>query len=258
MTELDRIHEYGEELEQRIRLKTYPLAVRLLRDESEIPERTLRPLKNLKRPMPLCQGLALSRKEGLAVAMFKEDMVCCEPIIGLGFAEAPQYFLDGNNRYPEDVMDLNAGKNYASDFPRLEVGKYRSIISAPLKQAAFLPDIIMIYCNSEQISLLLLGREAKDGHDLKCSLSSHAACVYSVVPVIKKGECQVSIPCRGDRYIALAGEDELILSVPADKLGELIEGLRYVEKANSRLPRTALMGETYPLPPSYFKILEML
>ena len=215
MDTLDQFHAYGEELEQRIRLKTFPLAIGMLENESDVPDGTLRPLRDLKHQMPLCQGFALSRREGWPIAMFKDDMVCCEPIIGYGFSEAPQYFLDGYNRYPEDVKDLEAGKNYASDFPRLDVGRYAGVISAPLQKTAFVPDLAMIYCNSEQLSLLLLGRECKDGHDLKCSISSHAACVYSVVTVMKSAACQVAIPCRGDRYLALAGDDEFIFSIPS-------------------------------------------
>ena len=258
MEKLDRFHAYGEELERRIRLKTFPLAIGMLVSEHDVPQGTFRPLKDFKHQMPLCQGFAISRREGWSIAMFKEDMICCEPIIGYGFTEAPQYFMDGNNRYPEDVKDIEAGKNYASDFPCLDVGTYTGVISAPLHSTAFLPDLVMIYCNSEQLSLLLLGRECKDGHDLKCSLSSHAACVYSVVTVMKSGACQVAIPCRGDRYMALAGDDEFIFSIPLEKLEDLIDGLRYVEAANSKLPRTPLMGNTYPLPPSYFKIRDML
>jgi len=258
MDKFNVLHEYGEEIERRIRLKTFPLAIKLLGSEADTPEGAFRPLRDLGHRMPLCQGYALSRREGWPIAMFKEDMICFEPIVGYGFAQPPKYFLEGNNRFPEDVKDLEAGKNYAGDFPRLEVGKYKGVVSAPLTTANFEPDLVMIYCNSEQISLLLLGREYKHGHDLKCSLSSHAACVYSVVTAMTSGDYQVAIPCRGDRYIALAGDDEFILSLPVQKLDDLIEGLRYVERSNSKLPRTPLMGDTYPFPPSYFKILDMM
>jgi uncharacterized protein (DUF169 family) len=34
----------------------------------------------------------------------------------------------------------------------------------------FEPDLVIIYCDSEQLSLLILAREYKDGHDLPCQL----------------------------------------------------------------------------------------
>jgi len=139
---------------------------------------------------------------------------------------------------PIAMVDLTAGKNYASDFPRLAVGRYIGVSSAPLTAVSYEPDLVLLYCNSVQLSLLLLGREYKDGHDLKCSLSSHVACVYSMVPVTTTGECQLAIPCRGDRYFALAGDDEIIFSVPTHKIKNLLVGFRHLGKYGSRLPRS--------------------
>jgi uncharacterized protein (DUF169 family) len=258
MAKFDVFHKYGEELEQRLRLQTFPLAVKLLKIEAEIPEGAERPLKDFGYHIPLCQGLALSRKEGKTIAMFKEDMWCFEPVVGYGWVEPPPYFLEGYNRFPQDVKDLEAGKNFVSDFPCFAVGHYTGIVSAPLTKVSFEPDLVIIYCNSAQLSLLLLGREYKDGHDLKCHLSSHAACVYSVVPAIKSGKCQVAVPCRGDRYSALAGDDEIIFTVPVTKIEDLLAGLRHVEKYGSRLPRNPQMRREPELPESYTKIMEML
>ncbi len=258
MAKLDIFHKYGEELEQRIRLQTFPLAAKLLKKEAEIPEETERPLRDFGYHLPLCQGLAMSRKEGKTIAMFREDMWCFEPVIGLGWAEPPQYFLEGHNRFPQDVKDLQAGRNFVNDFPRFAVGQYTGIVSAPLTKVSFEPDLVILYCNSAQLSLLLLGREYKDGHDLQCRLSSHAACVYAMVPVIKSGKCQVTVPCRGDRYLALAGDDEIIFSVPVHKIEDLLVGLRHVGKYGSRLPRNPQMRQEPELPESYLKILDML
>jgi uncharacterized protein (DUF169 family) len=282
MGKFDILHEYASELERRIRLQTFPLAVKLLRNEADIPKETggpvsvqslmsttkkgtgdvfegaIRPLRDLGYRVALCQGFAMSRKEGLTVAMFSEDMLCFEPIVGYGWAETPQYFLDGHNRYPQDVKDLEAGKNYASDFPRLEVGEYRGVLSAPLAKAHFEPDVIVLYCDSTQLSLLLLGREYQKGHDLPCHLSSHAACVYSVVPIMQKGGYQVAVPCRGDRYFGLASDPEIIFSFAGEKLGDLMEGLRHLEKYNSRLPRLPAMMREPVFPESYVKLLGMI
>jgi len=258
MAKLNIFRKYGEELEQRIRLQTFPLAVKLLKKEADIPGGAERPLRDFSYQLLLCQGFAMSRKEGKTIAMFMEDMWCFEPIIGYGWAEPPQYFLEGHNRFPQDVKDLQAGRNYVDDFPRFAIGQYTGIVSAPLTKVSFEPDLVILYCNSAQLSLLLLGREYKDGHDLQCNLSSHAACVYSVVPAIKSGKCQVAIPCRGDRYSALAGDDEVIFSVPVHKIEDLLVGLRHVEKYGSRLPRNPQMRREPKLPESYLKILGML
>ena len=255
---LSDLHEYGEELEKRIRLQTFPLAIKLLEKGEDIPKEAKRPKRDLGEQLALCQGFAMSRREGTTLAILKEDMVCFEPVVGYGIEKPPKLFLEGHNRFPLDVMSLEAGSNYAHEFPRLEYGKYIGVMSAPLATTVFEPDVVMLYCNSEQLSLLLLARECKDGFNLKCSLSSHAACVYAVVPAIQSGNCHVAIPCRGDRYFyALAKDDEMIFTVPKGRLEDLIIGLRHVHESGSRLPR-AYGKKPLGDPLNYEKIGRML
>ena len=192
------------------------------------------------------------------MAMLIEDMWCHEPVLGFGLKEAPDYWLEGHSRYPRDVATLEAGSNYARELPVVETGRYVGLVSTPLKTANFEPDLVMIYCDSSQLSLLLLAREWKDGYNLKIPISSHAACVYGTVPAIQTGECQVAVPCRGDHYTAMAGDEEMIFTVPREKFGDLIEGLRYVEKTGSRLPRGYQFRSELPQSDAYEKIGEMM
>ena len=119
MTELTALHEYGEELQRRLRLKTFPLAIKMLEREEDIPEGAVRPKKDLGYHVLACQGFAMSRREGKTVAMLKEDMWCSESVIGFGLAEAPQYFLDGYSRFPETNNKQEAGGFLAHYFKRL-------------------------------------------------------------------------------------------------------------------------------------------
>lgn len=247
-------HEYGEELERRLRVGSFPLALKLLETESDMPVGAQRPLRDLGHHLSLCQAYQISRREGTTVAMLKEDMWCFEPVIGYGLAECPKEFLEGHNRFPDDVETLEAGRHFAEEFPRLEVGKFVGVVSAPLRTANFEPDLVMVYCNPAQLGLLLLGREYREGYNLKCALSSHAACVYAVVPTLQSGECHVAVPCRGDRYGAMAGDDEMIFTAPRHRLEELIAGLRHVDSTGSRLPNGYRLYPEYPLPESYEKI----
>jgi uncharacterized protein (DUF169 family) len=258
MAELKVYQECGEEIERRLRLKTFPLALRLLENEEDIPEGAKRPLRDFGRHLSLCQVLQMSRREGKIMAMLAEDHWCFEPVVGYGLGEPPEYFLEGHNRYPRDVETLAAGKNYALEFPRLEVGKYIGIASAPLRATNFEPEVVMTYCDSTQLCLLLLAREYKEGYNLKCALSGHAACVYGVIPALQGGECQVAVPCRGDRYRAMAGDEEMIFTVPRGKLESVMLGLRRIEATGSKLPQGYSLLPEYPLQKCYKDIAGMM
>ena len=258
MTDLKVYQEYGEELERRLRLKTFPLALKLLKSEQDIPVGATRPLKDFGHHLSLCQVFQMSRREGRVMAMLKEDHWCFEPVVGYGLGEPPEYFLEGHNRFPRDVATLEAGRHYAEEFPRLKVGDYVGMASAPLRVTSFNPDLVMIYCDSTQLCLLLLGREYKEGYNLKCEISGHAACVYGVVPAIRSGECQVAVPCRGDHYRAMAGDEEMIFSAPRRKLDDLMLGLGSIEKTGSKLPNGYSVLPEHPMHESYKKIGQIM
>jgi uncharacterized protein (DUF169 family) len=249
-------NEYGKQIEEYIRPKSYPLAMRMLKDPEEIPSDAKRPKRDFGACMAACQSFALSRKFGETVAQLFEDMWCPEPVIGLGLAEPPQFFLDGHNRYPDGVKTLQAGANWALDFPRFPFGQYIGIVSAPLVTASFEPDVAVIYCDSAQLLKLLLGIAYEDGRDITTVLGGHAACVYAVVPTMLKKQCQAAIPCRGDRGRAGAQDDEIIFSVPKDQIGRLVHGLQQTGTAS--IPTRFSMKTEYRLSESYAAMAQLM
>jgi len=254
MGEYDVFREYGAEIERRMRLQTFPLAVKMLEKESDIPEGAQRPMKDFGYHLATCQGFVMSRREGLSIAMTKADMYCPESVIGLGLAEPPQYFLDGYHHYPQVNETLEASSVWAHEFPRLEVGKYIGVVSAPLTTVNFKPDVVIIYCNSAQLARLLGAATAKEGRELTCTVSKSGACVYSVVPPLKNGTCQVSLPCSGDRRFAGAQDDEMIFSLPIGKMEEVLHALRYAEGWGYRLPLRCVVKPEADMPDNYRQV----
>jgi len=207
--DLKKMNQEAEIVYQMTRLRTYPFAVKMIKDEKEIPEGAVRPLKDLGYHLDLCQAFTRSRVDGKTMAMLKEDMWCFEPVVGFGLAEPPEEFLEGENRYPASIMDKQAARFWARNtLPRLEAGVYKGVVSAPLNTCSFEPDLFVIYCDPEQLTQLLIAQNAIDGRDLDCSLAGHAACVYTVVPVLQKKRPVVAVPCRGDRRNAMAQNND--------------------------------------------------
>ena len=68
----------------------------------------------------------------------------------------------------------------------------------------------------------------------------------------------MSIPCRGDHYNAMAGDDELLFTAPVEKLSDLMTGLRYLETTGSKLPRNYKMQHEPLHAESYQKIARMI
>ncbi len=263
----------SEKLENLLKLRTYPIALKLLKSEDEIPEDAIRPKRDLGFHLALCQAFGIVRRGGLLkltegkeegekpiIAMLKEDMWCFEPVIGYGMAEAPEYFLEGHNRYPADVASLEAGAYWAQhEFPRLPYGHSIGVLLSPLRLANFDPDVVIIYGNPLQVTLLTFASSYYTGKDIHASLSGHAACVYAVVPVIKENEAKIILPCQGDRRHGTTQDDELTFSFPYSKLKEIVEALEILaEKEARRIPFRVDIHPEYTLRETYRKIGRMI
>lgn len=241
MVELEVLHNYAEKLQKQLRLQTFPIAIKLLEKETDIVEKAIRPRRDLGHRLMHCQMFAMSRKSHLTVAMLKDDMYCYEPVVCFGIGEQPgiEYFLEGHTRYPGIAKTPEVGKGWASAIPRFESGKYIGIMSAPLDTTSFEPDLIVIYCNSLQLSQLVAVALYDTGRDIVSRMCAAAACVYSTVPAIQNGECTVTLPCAGDRMFGGTQDDELIFSLPIARTEVLFSSLDALEKAGFRLPMFA-------------------
>lgn len=214
MTTLQEFNDYGKELEQLLTLKTSPIAVKLLEKEADIPKEAIRPKRDLGVHLAQCQAFAMSRRDGATVAMLKEDSWCFAPLIAYGLVDVPTK--------KEVQMFVN--------FPKLERGKYIGIVSAPLKSATFIPDVVHIYTDNSQLRTLLMpshyiGREDRVNYHF-----FPPDCAYTVVPVLETGKYMIAIPDPGNYMRALAGDGEIIFAVRGDKLRGVVEGQRGLEE----------------------------
>jgi uncharacterized protein (DUF169 family) len=156
------------------------------------------------------------------------------------------------------VENMEAAKKMLKTFPRLEYGKYIGILSAPLRTASFVPDLVLIYSNTAQLRSLLLAAKYKGGDLVTSQFDPIDSCVYSVVPVILNGQYRITLPDPGDYERAGAGEDEIILSVPGDKLEELMSGMRQFDEMKMGYVNFAMdVRPDFPRPEFYKELYKV-
>ena len=228
-------NKYGEELERIMRLHTSPIAVKMLEKELDIPEGAIRPSKDREQHIAQCQAFALSRRQKETIAMLEEDNWCFAPIIAYGLEDRPED--------PELQMFL--------EFPTFKRNMFIGIVSAPLSTANFEPDVVIIYSNTTQLRNMLMPLSYRNADEIDYNFFP-PACAYQVIPVMESGRYMITLPDPGDYMRALAGEDEIILSVPAGKMEELITGLRQMRENEYSFERTGMyMLHDFPQPPFY-------
>ncbi|MBN1191242.1 MAG: DUF169 domain-containing protein [Dehalococcoidales bacterium] len=220
MTSIEEYNRCGEEIEKYLWLKTSPIAVKMLQKESDIPEGAVRPKRDRGQHLAQCQAFTMSRRQRLTVAMLKEDNWCWGPLVAYGLVD------------PAVADNFHATKDQAKIMPCFEVGKYIGVLSAPLKTAAFEPDVLLIYGNSAQMRTILLVVKQQEKLPISSVFDPIDSCVYAVVPVVTSGEYRITFPDPGEFQRGLAGEDEVIFSIPRHKICGLASGLADLEKIN--------------------------
>lgn len=227
MNKLSHYTGWGEEIETMLRLKTSPLAVKMLEKESDIPAGAIRPKRDYGYHLAQCQAFAMSRRGRKAtIAMLKEDNWCPASISAYGIVDPPEEYVG----FPYMVENKEASEKLSRTSPHFESGKYIGIISAPLRETAFEPDLVLVYSNTAQLRSLLLAVKYKEGILVPSEFDPLRSCVFSIVPVLLDGTYRITLPDTGEQYRTMSGEDEIIFSIPRDKVGTVVEGLRHFEE----------------------------
>lgn len=228
-TPVETVNTYGSNLLDMLVLRTYPVAVKMLKNEGEIPKGAVRPKKDLGEHYAACQAFGLVRRRGTTLAMFIEDHWCFEPIIGYGLVEPPEDFLEGSGS-AFFVQNKEAAKKRTSEIPLIPYGEYTGMVLSPLHKATFTPDLTVIYCNATQLRHMLFSLMLQNGYRVTSTLDPIWSCVHSVVPSLLTGECNVTVPDPGEFERGGVGDDEMMLTIPAGKMKELMDGVYHYEE----------------------------
>jgi uncharacterized protein (DUF169 family) len=228
MPTAEEFNRLGEKLESLLILRYAPIALKLLRTEADIPAGALRPKRDLGEHLALCQAFAMVRRQRKSLVLLNEDHWCVWPLIGFGLVE----FNEGTDGYDFAVTANfikdpdKARKFFETSYPRMPEGSSIGLALAPLDTANFVPDMALVYLKPAQLRSALMSIKYKSGELLHAALDSVDSCVHSTIPCLKDGKYKLTVPDPGEYERGLTDEDEMILSVPADELGDLVEGLQ--------------------------------
>ena len=229
MTSRETMNKYGSDLLNMLVLRTYPIAIKMLKDESEIPEGAVRPKKDLGEHYSACQMFGIVRWRGTTLAAFIEDHWCFEPIIGYGLAEPPEDFLEGAGS-DFFIQNKEGAKKRNNAIPILPYGKYKGMVLGPLHKANYAPDLTVIYCNATQLRHMLFCMMRENGYRVTSTIDPLWSCVLSVAPPLLTGECQVNVPDPGEFERGGVADDEMMLSIPTGRMEELMAGVYHYDK----------------------------
>lgn len=247
----------GQALATHVRPATFPLAIRMLIEGEAFPPRTKRPKADMGQQIAICQGFAIARHYGWAVGMQAEDISCPLALAVWGFKPMLDYFMEGMTCAGMYTRTSAEGVVTESQTQRWDYGQWAGVVAAPLHRTAFEPHLVLIYGNSAQVMRLVTARLWSTGGRLNSSFSGRIDCADAVIATMKGDECQVILPCYGDRVFGQAGDDEMAFTIPASKFEVLVEGLEGTHKGGVRYPIPRYLRYTGEYPEHYGEMFEL-
>jgi len=248
----------GEAMSTYLKPQTYPLAIKMLSREEDIPEDAKRPLRDYGTPFALCQALALGRREGLTIALDKDSQSCPIALVGLGFVR-PDEYLGGKYKLAPTNQPPETRAKTAAGMPRLEFGQFNAILISPLKAASFDPDVIVFYGNGAQVMRMIQAAVFASGEALTSRSTGSGGCLLPTVAPILEGDCKYVVPGNGERRLGLIADGEVGFGMPKNRFEEVVDGLRLSHEGRQTYPISpGYLQLEYKLPPSYVELRKAL
>ena len=223
--DLRKWQKLGMELHDKLRLLTFPLAVRFISDlEKEIPKGAMRP-KALGRQMTLCQSFTMARRSGLNMVQTLEDNQCTTSSICHGWGE-----IDTNDLLQSQVIsgyhaNPEAERKFSLNRKLLPAGQFSGMVISPLPKTIIEPMVVLVYGNPAQIFHLVQSL-TYHGRTITSNFYGYGeSCMKGLIDPFLTGEPQVVLPGTGDRGAALTTDDEMAMGIPSALLQEAVDNL---------------------------------
>ncbi|MEW5914539.1 MAG: DUF169 domain-containing protein [Thermodesulfobacteriota bacterium] len=232
-----------------LRTSTYPVALSIV-PRQELPP-SFAKLAGRKNPMLVCQAVTLARRYGWKVILEPKDMVCPLGAMALGFAKPSQDFLSGGSGVPNWVCSDQARALVAEGIPKLPHEPGRYLIAAPLAEADWQPQLVLVYGNPAQMARLVQALVHHSGRPLSFNALGGIGCASYISQALLTQECQLVLCGAGDRIFAMAQDDEMAFAIPTARLERVLDGLEATSRAGLRYPITPYLRFQTEMPPTY-------
>jgi dephospho-CoA kinase len=221
-------------IEQLLRLKSFPVAFKMLEDRADLGSIPF--IRRLNKKVTLCQLITLVRSFDWTVGAELDDFLgpTCPSILGM--TEVPEINRDGTFRSIVWVKTRADAQRYEAAIPRLPLGKYQAVALAPLVYKPFEPDIVLIYANPAQMMLLINALQFEDYEVMQFSCVGESSCSDAIARCYLTGKPSLTIPCYGERRYGHAQDEDLVMALPPEHVEKALRGLETLYRRGIRYP----------------------
>ncbi|MFC1961897.1 DUF169 domain-containing protein [Chloroflexota bacterium] len=244
--------EKMSKLDKAYHLRTLPVAVKLFEKAEDLEK--IEGLKKMRVEQTICQRISAVRMFGFATSVTAKDTPpWCSYIIGL--CEIDPDTENGwltTDVWCETQEDAKKRQDY---FPMIPP-KFEAAVFAPVEQEVVEPDVILIYGDSLQITMMLSALCYKDYERFEFIFTGGSSCAVSIARTYLTDKPQLSLPDFGERRYGHAQADELTIGLPPRYIDKMIAGTEFLRKTGGiyyPAPFSATQYATYPAWPRKYR-----
>jgi uncharacterized protein (DUF169 family) len=212
----------SDQLTSVLGLKGSPVAVKLIRTESQVPKG----LNHLNEVMRHCEMVQKARRGSRFYATVEQH--ACKGGAGmLGLIDIPENIKSGEFYYK---LGRFSSVEHAADvmeaIPNVDFKTYATAY-APLSDAPFKPEVVVLVVNPRQ-AMMIAQANVYELHSRNTADFSgiQSLCGDAVAAPLVRDRINFTLGCSGSRKYAKVTEDELIVGIPMAMLPNLTDALK--------------------------------
>lgn len=232
-SKIQEFRNAGQMLYDQLRLQTQPVGIKYVRDSAEIPRSLYRPSYEGKK-LSLCQAISLARKFKRQVGITSEDNFCVPASYAHGWVKLSfEEFIESQvrnqwrkDRQAEIAAQMTFSEDYITKDTVNKMRFHRGFMVAPLCEAPFVPDTVMIYGLPGQVLHIIQAISYEGLHMVTSSFYGFGeSCIKGALKPYLTGQPQYVSPGSGDRTLSGTGENEVAIGMPAALLADVKRNL---------------------------------
>jgi len=216
--------ELSQALTDVLKLDGSPVAVKLAKTEANVPKG----YRHLNEVLRHCEMVQMARRGAKFYATVEQH--ACKGGAGmLGVIDIPENIKSGEFYYKLGrFSSVEHAEQTMSDIPYVDFKTFATVY-APLKEASFTPDVIVLLCNPQQ-AMLIAQANVYELHSRNIADFSgiQSLCGDAVAAPLTRGTINFTLGCSGSRKYAKVHEDELIVGVPMKLLPDLVRAVKKI------------------------------
>ena len=232
---LDDYQKAGHDLYKKLHLVSYPVAIRYIKDLSEVPPGVTKPSDQGNQMAP-CQIITQSRRWSEKWVITQEDNFCTPSTVTHGWINiSSEDFIESQIRqkWQKRQKDLaaqkqKAAKDYEENLKKAMAPGFIGMMTSPLAESPFIPHSIIVMGTGIQMTYIIhaLNYEKKKEYKLSSTFVGFGeTCLKGALRPYLYNRPEFVLPGTGDRSFCGIQDWEVGMGLPAEAIFYVLENL---------------------------------